>query len=267
MARRGLTDLDPRYDPARPPASRADAVRLSGFATGDARVALFRDVQSRLAAAWCLRRRHPAAAPGSLTRGSGDMGRFATRELEPATALPAAHILATLGPMTTVGINVVAGPLARGRAMTGRQPPVVLVSRALAARHWRGQLPIGEQIRLPGLGDGAAGEWRTIVGVVSDISHGDPLSSAIERGCDLPPAAASGCARHKYHRAVPARTRPMGRQALQQVLGGIDSEPGPRPRVPIGRCDSTIRSPRDRDGEVDRRVFRLRPAAGRSSAS
>ncbi len=66
--------------------------------------------------------------------------------------------------LRTLGI-----PLLRGRGFTDADregaPGVVLVSEALARRHWPGEDPIGGRIRFPGAGE----EWRAVVGVVGDV--------------------------------------------------------------------------------------------------
>jgi predicted permease len=70
------------------------------------------------------------------------------------------------GYLETMGIPVVAG---RNFASTDTAdaPPVVIVNRALAARYWSGQDPIGRRMRL----GGAAGPWAQIVGVAADSKY------------------------------------------------------------------------------------------------
>jgi hypothetical protein len=51
--------------------------------------------------------------------------------------------------------------------------PVVVVSRGLAARIWRGQDPLGKRLRFPG--DSNPNAWRTVVGVVNDSRYREQL--------------------------------------------------------------------------------------------
>ena len=50
--------------------------------------------------------------------------------------------------------------------------PVVLVNETFARQHWPGEPAVGRRIRL----GGAAGDWFTVVGVVSDIRHLGPAT-------------------------------------------------------------------------------------------
>jgi putative ABC transport system permease protein len=62
-------------------------------------------------------------------------------------------------------------PLLRGRRLTeadaiGHQP-VVLVNQAFARQSWAGKDPIGDRVQV----GGKEQPWRTIVGIVGDVSH------------------------------------------------------------------------------------------------
>jgi predicted permease len=168
-----VLNLDPGYDPARllqvtlaPSADR--------FPTPDARARVFTGVLDRLAS--------HGALDGVLLRtriaDREDGGGFTIAD-RPLDGRPAAQVMATLGPLATLGITVGEGrpPLPTD---TRSQPPVAVVSRALATRFWPGRSPIGQRIRLAGHGD--AEPWRTIVGVVSDIPYGNLI--ARERSLD-----------------------------------------------------------------------------------
>ena len=212
MARRVVT-IDPGYDPARllqvglePPADR--------FATDDARARLFTGVHARLAG--------HGAIEGVLLRTT--LGRSESGgTFEPRTAVaggrPAARVVATLGALSTLGITVNDGrglQIADDRA----QPPVAVISRALAVRHWPGRSPVGDQLRLT---TGEGEPWRTIVGVVSDIPYGNPL--ARERSAEaiyvpLLQTAATGAEVVVRHRT----SEIAGRQALYDVFGAIDPQ-------------------------------------------
>lgn len=67
----------------------------------------------------------------------------------------------------TLGIKLLAGRFFNeSDAMTA--PPVVIVSRAVAERHWPGQDPIGRRLA-DDPNEGEAPEWMTVVGVVEDV--------------------------------------------------------------------------------------------------
>jgi predicted permease len=86
---------------------------------------------------------------------------------------PRAYVLAVLGPLSPLGIQ-----LHQGRYLDARDhetaEPTVMVSAALAARYWPGTSPLGRQMRLAGLGERE--QWRRVVGVVDDVLLGNPLS-------------------------------------------------------------------------------------------
>jgi predicted permease len=212
IARRVLT-LDPGYDPARllqvsfsPPADR--------FRTEDARAAAFRLVQGQLS-------EHEAIDEALLRTtlaARGDSGRFALREHESVTALPRAHIVATMGGLSALGIELV-----QGRSLHAsddqRQPPVVAISRSLAERYWPSRSAIGDQVRLDGVGDSHT--WRTIVGIVSDIPYGNPLSR--ERSAEAIYVPLLQAAVTDAQVIVRYRTSEIaGRQALNQVFATVD---------------------------------------------
>lgn len=62
-------------------------------------------------------------------------------------------------------------PLLKGRTFTRQDnrdaPAVVIINSRLAERYWPGQDPVGKRIRISSGGD----EWRSVVGVVSNIKH------------------------------------------------------------------------------------------------
>lgn len=131
---------------------------------------------------------------------------------------PRAHVQALLGPLTTLGVELAEGRWFDSRDVDGAEP-VALVSRALAERYWPGRSPVGAQVRLAGLGDGEPA--RTVVGVVGDVLHGNPLTrdrsaAAVYvpmRQVDVPHAVA--VFRHRG-------SEPAGRGAFHEAVAGLD---------------------------------------------
>ena len=109
----------------------------------------------------------------TLADQRSDRGRFALRDERAVAVLPTAHILSVLGDLSTIGVNVVDGR-AFDESDDMSRNAVVVVSSSLSRRIWHGRSPVGDQIRLAGVGD--TSEFRTIVGVTSDVLQGDPLS-------------------------------------------------------------------------------------------
>ncbi len=87
-------------------------------------------------------------------------------------AAPRAFVRAVLGPLESLGSTI-----RDGRAFDGRDSDTgartAIVSAAFAARYWPRTSPLGKEIRLAGLGEV---EWRTVVGVATDVPLGNPLS-------------------------------------------------------------------------------------------
>lgn len=77
----------------------------------------------------------------------------------------AAFRVVTPGYLETIGAHFEGRAFDRGD-VAGR-PPVAMVNRTFARRHWPGREPIGLRVRT----SEDAG-WRTVVGVVADIQHG-----------------------------------------------------------------------------------------------
>ena len=78
---------------------------------------------------------------------------------------PRAHVIAALGPLATLGVD-----LAAGRSFAAEDDDsgarTALVSRAMAELYWPGRSALGEQLTLTGIGET---EPRTVVGVVDDV--------------------------------------------------------------------------------------------------
>ncbi len=71
----------------------------------------------------------------------------------------------------TMGATTVAGRDFSEADLPGSQP-VAIVNQSFAARYWPGLNALGKRLRLNR--GNTPGEWRTIVGVVTNIKHGDP---------------------------------------------------------------------------------------------
>jgi putative ABC transport system permease protein len=185
------------------------------FPAGDARAQVFRTVEERLAGQGAI---DAVLLRARLARQHDYRGTFALRQHDAFSALPSANILATLGSMSTLGVELVEGRLFEPTDDRTRAP-VVLISRSLAARHWRGRSPVGDQLRLAAVGDST--QWRTVAGVVSDIPYGDALSRDRSTDAIYVPllqsdaADASVIVRHTSSELA-------GRQALSEVFTGVD---------------------------------------------
>jgi hypothetical protein len=77
---------------------------------------------------------------------------------------PRAHVIAALGPLATLGVDLAAGR-AFGAEDDDNGARTALVSRAMAELYWPGRSALGEQITMTGIGET---EPRTVVGIVSD---------------------------------------------------------------------------------------------------
>ena len=212
MAQR-VVELDPGYDPANL-LQASVAPSAERFTTDEARVAVFRNVQARLAEHEAV---DNAYLRSRLAEKGSDAGSFAVRDRAATGRLPGANVVATLGAMSTLGIELVEGRMLEETDDKSRAP-VVLVSRSLAASHWR-QSPVGQQIRLTGIGDSL--QWRTIVGVVSDLPYGDPF--ARDRSTDaiyVPLLQTDAQSTNVFVRY--RGNEVAGRQALNQVMGAVD---------------------------------------------
>jgi predicted permease len=86
---------------------------------------------------------------------------------------PAAQFLTVgAGYFSVVGASTVRGRVFDEQDQLDR-PSVAIVNRSFAEKHWRGEEAVGRRLRV--VSRGQLGEWRTVVGVVSNIMQGDPL--------------------------------------------------------------------------------------------
>jgi len=167
--------VTPRFTPPALGPNTPDSVADRMFqAAARARVALFDEIRSRIAAAAGIEATTlmfdlPFATQG-FSRPAVPEGRVEEEDQAPAIAG-----------------NVIAGdflrtlriPLLRGRAFdasdTPNAPPVALVNATLANAFWPGQDPVGKRMRL----GGPDNPWTTVVGVVGDV-HLRSLAEARE---------------------------------------------------------------------------------------
>ncbi|MBK6486193.1 MAG: hypothetical protein IPF98_04820 [Gemmatimonadetes bacterium] len=197
MARR-VVAIDPGYDVSNllqggiiPPPAR--------YGTPTTRAALFRDVHARLAEMEAL---DGVLLRESLGERATDAGRFVLRDGRATGAPPSAYVLGTLGAVSTTGVTIL-----EGRALLpsddASRAPVVMVSRSLAARFWRGRSPLGRP--------GATGGSRRRRAVAHDCRRGErravwrPVVARPQSGCRLRPAAT-------VRRRVPGRRRTLPRE-------------------------------------------------------
>jgi hypothetical protein len=166
-----VANVDIGYD-TRNLLSASIALSGDGYETHEKRGAFFQSVTDG------LNRR--AGLDGALLRSSiaeiGDReGGFSVANLAsvPSTASPRAYVEGVLGPLSVLGISLNSGRFFDARD-DDRGAAVAVVSRSMAEKYWPGRPAVGQRIRLAA--DSAVVGARTVVGVVSDILMGNPLS-------------------------------------------------------------------------------------------
>jgi putative ABC transport system permease protein len=109
-----------------------------------------------------------AASVGSAVPGSThDEDPVETRRSSPGEALlTAAWGAVDAGYLQAYGLRLQAGRWFDARE-TPASAPVAVVDAAFAARHWPGEDPIGQQVRLEP--DDATSPWRSVIGVVDPV--------------------------------------------------------------------------------------------------
>jgi predicted permease len=170
IARR-ITTIDPGHE-TRDLLSTWVAPPSERYKTTEQRLALYRTMVDGVGASSGV---SSVLLRARLADNSGSAVDFEIADARAAgsASRPRAWIQATMGSLGTLDIVVRSGrSLEAHDAANGA--PVAVVSESLAREHWQNGSPIGKQIRLSGVDSTA--EWRTIVGVVSDIPWGDPLS-------------------------------------------------------------------------------------------
>lgn len=165
-----MTNLDFGYD-TRDLLSAGLALPEDRYPTPASRGRLFQGIFDSLAQRSEL---EGAVLRASLADIADRGGALELEGRQAETGVERAHVLAVLGPLTPLGID-----LREGRFFDSRDgasgAPTALVSRAMAERYWPGRSPLGAQISLTGIGEP---EPRTVVGVVDDVLLGGPLDRA-----------------------------------------------------------------------------------------
>ena len=105
---------------------------------------------------------------GEIGDGSGEVLTAGQRE---AGSGQRAYVQAALGPLSTLGVDLVEGRFFDAGDHPAGAPSVIL-SASLARRLWPTGSAVGRQLQLPGVDD----SWRTVVGVVDDVLLGNPFS-------------------------------------------------------------------------------------------
>jgi predicted permease len=160
-----LRRFDIGFDPASVTTARMGLPR-SRYGEPSRQTAFYRELFARL-----------EAQPGIVA--AGGTSRF---PLDPAYGVSEISVEGRPSPAgapPVVGARVIGGdyfralaiPIRSGRAFDSRDradaPPVVLVNRTMSDRLWRGESPLGKRIAT----NVPVDTWRTIVGVVGDVSH------------------------------------------------------------------------------------------------
>jgi putative ABC transport system permease protein len=169
-----------------------------------------------------------AAVPGVTTVGvtsllplGGDSELYGVQsyaEFRNAPASARAAVLYAVGPNYFDAMGI---PLVSGRWIDERDradaPPVVVLSAALARRHFADRSPLGETIRI-----GSRDVWYTVVGVAGNVRQSSPAISPIEAAYVADAQRVAGRAMWIVVRAAsdPAALQPAIRRAIQ----GIDRD-------------------------------------------
>ncbi len=106
-----------------------------------------------------------AAITGALPLvNSGSLGEVTVATAGTAVGLPVRASLQSVSReyFTTVGLDVIAGGTFPSDAAAADVPPYAIVNRVMAAHMWPHASAVGQRLRVDG------GEWRTVIGVVSD---------------------------------------------------------------------------------------------------
>ena len=144
------------------------ALPVDRYPSQQARGRLFQDVFDRLGERREVESAVLRATLADIDNVRGDL------EIESGGGIdirPRAHVIAALGPLTPLGIELHGGRFF-GASDDESGVKVALVSRAMAELYWPGRSPLGERIILTGIGES---EPRTVVGIVGDVALGNPL--------------------------------------------------------------------------------------------
>lgn len=178
MAAFRLAHIDPGYDTRNLLASgvEPDAKR---FPTDSSRQLYWERLSALLAAQPSIETPILRARLGTADDERGAL-EFGDGRVVPAAEQPRAWVHAVRGGLDSLGVRSLDGRSLDDRDRRG-QPAVAVVSRAMAARFWPGRSPVGERIRLAGIGETTNEQWRTVVGVVSDVPYGDEFGQNPQR--------------------------------------------------------------------------------------
>lgn len=143
------------------------------YASPESRVAFFARAAARLAAVGGVER--GTLAGGVPIKFSG--GRRTLEIDAPATANGPVTVAYSVTPTSTSYFDVLGARLVEGRDFsaddTADAPRVAIVNERFAALHWPASSAMGKRLR--SVDRDGQGEWREIVGVVSNIKDADPL--------------------------------------------------------------------------------------------
>ena len=146
--------------------------RPERYETASKRAAFYGDVRAALTRSPEVEAAVLESTIASLDDAGGADRLEVDRDAFARNGTPRAYVRAVLGSLDPIGVTVTEGRALDARDSDGSQRTAV-VSRAMAARYWPGTSPIGREVRLGGLGET---EWRTVVGVASDVPLGNPLA-------------------------------------------------------------------------------------------
>lgn len=163
------------------------------YAKPELRATMWTNVQRMLSVAPAVNHVLLRRTIGALTDESGEF-ELKDQAVSDKTTKPRAYIQALEGDVSTLGVTLHSGRLFDSRDAQGGAP-VVIVSQAFVDKYFAGVAPLGRQIKIAresaesSTDAPVAGQWRTVVGVTSNLVLGVPLSptrSAIALFIPLP---------------------------------------------------------------------------------
>jgi predicted permease len=218
-----LNDVDPGFDPRGVLVGRV-SLPASGYDSAAVVQQAFERIDERLAQA-------PGVTAAGLSssapfEGSGDNGLIPEgRPLEIKYAIPADFRLVTPGYIPAMGLRLRAGRRFTPEDRAGAEL-VMLVNETLARRAWPGQDPIGKRVACCEPGPDGAPNWKTVVGVVTDV-HARGLGREAPEEFYLPMAQAPKAAWRWIDRTMTLAVRTSGdpiaaAPAMRDAVWGLD---------------------------------------------